>query len=570
MAKKILAALLFFLFYTNALSFAALNLTVEEQQWLDKHQVLTYGTDNDFPPFEFEGTDGKTTGINPAYLKLIEKELGIQFLYKVDKWSAIIKQLQTGEVDLVVASITPERQKTMLFTREFISVPSAIIVRTDNNTIKNKDDLTNLKISTVAGWAWNEDLKSAHPDLKLIAYPTMFEAFNAVAFGDVDATIQDLATSGYIIKKNKITTLKMVNIYDRSLDLHFSVKSTNPILENILEKAFLNIPKESIDTIYDEWIRLEPIPFYQNKDFIRASVVILIIVMSIIAWSVVLKTQVQKRTKDLKAANDELESTIEMQRTLQRQLIDQEKMAALGSLVAGISHEVNAPLGIIKTAMSVLEQNMNAAITLFENKKLTQTLLKEHFDDSKESIEIMEHSIHKAIDIIQNMKTMSSDQMQENREFFNLCDYMNKIKGNLKYECKKKQVQLLIDCPGTIMIYSYPGIYSQIFTNLILNSIIHAFNQQDTGTIGIQLSTSETHLIIKYQDNGCGMDADSLTKMFDAFYTTRKATGGTGLGLYIVRTLITKQLGGEIECTSSIGNGINFVIKIPKESWTVE
>lgn len=569
MAKKILAALLFFLFYTNALSFAALNLTDEEQQWLDAHQVLIYGTDNDFPPFEFEGTDGKTTGINPAYLKLIEKELGITFVYKIDKWADIIKQLQTDEIDLISASITPEREKTMLFTSEFISVPSAIIVRTDNNTIKSKDDLTNLKISTVDGWAWNEDLKRTHPHLELVAYPTMFEAFNAVAFGDVDATIQDLATSGYIIKKNKITTLKMVNTYDQSLDLHFSVKSTNPILQSILEKAFMNIPKESIDAIYNEWIRLEPIPFYQNKDFIRASIVILIIVISITAWSILLKIQVQKRTKDLKAANDELESTIEMQRTLQRQLIDQEKMAALGSLVAGISHEVNAPLGIIKTAMSVLEQNMDGAITLFENKKLTQNLLKDHFNDSKESLEIMAHSIHKAIDIIQNMKTMSSDQMQENREFFNLCDYMNKIKSNLKYECKKKHVQLFIECPGTIMIYSYPGIYSQIFTNLILNSIIHAFNEQDSGNIDIQLSTSETHLIIKYQDNGCGMDANSLSKMFDAFYTTRKGLGGTGLGLYIVRTLITKQLGGEIECTSSVGNGIVFVIQIPKESWTM-
>lgn len=548
-------------------SYAAIELTEQEQRWLDAHKVIVYGADADFPPFDFVDENGQVTGICRAYLNQIEKNTGIRFAYKADKWSSILSTLDEGGVDFVSASVTEERKKTKLFTRQYIIIPSAVITRKDNLSIQREDDIDGMRISTVEGWAWNQDLKNDHPKAVLVQYPSLLAAFNAVAFGEVDATVQDLATAGYVIEQNKITTLKMAASYDLPLDLQFMMRKDQPELRSILDKASAAISQEQIDAIYAQWIRLRPQPFYENPAVIRTGLITVLLILIILAWSITLKMEVNKRTRALKNTNEELERTIDDLHMLQRQLIDQEKMAALGSLVAGISHEVNSPLGVIKTVVSFLGERTKTVGEHLRDKSLSGGELQSYLEEASDSIDVMDQSVGKAIDLMQNLKTVAADQMMENREVFDVCAYLSKIRGNLKYECRKRQVEIRVECTDPLRIFSYPGAFSQVITNLVMNSLIHGFGEMTGGIISISEEFLDDTLLIRYRDNGCGMDTETMARMYEPFFTTNKGKGGTGLGMHIIRTLVVDKLAGEIECLSNPGNGVEFTIRLPKHSW---
>jgi signal transduction histidine kinase len=554
---------------TSASASVDLQLTTQEQQWLKENPIIIYGADEDFAPIDFLDAKGEVIGISRSFLEVIETYLGVTFVYRSDKWDRTLQKLDSGDVDFVNASVTAEREKTKLFTRELMFIPSAIITRKDNYTIQKPSDLIGMRVSTVEGWSWNDDLKVDYPEIILVPYPSLLEAFNAVAFGEVDATVQDLAVAGYVIELNKITTLKMAATYPLPLDLRFMVSKDQPELHAILDKAIAAIPKHQVDDIYSKWIYLKSVPFYQTEGFFIFLITVSVIILLSLAWSFFLKAEVSRQTHALKKSNDELESSIENLQVLQRQMVDQEKMAALGSLVAGISHEVNAPLGTILMAVTALESNTQQLATLFEDKELSISDLEEHLTDLTESLQILHRSTERAIDIMQNMKTLSADQMQDAREVFDLSDYMHKIKANLKYECRKKQVDLRIIVPDSLMVDTYPGILSQLFTNLILNSLIHGFEDRLGGTIEISVNVQDDSLIFHYRDNGCGMDAQTLERMYNAFFTTRKHHGGTGLGMHIVRSLVEQKFKGDIHCTSVYGQGTEFTITLPKETWSV-
>ncbi len=552
------------------ISFGAVSLTEEEKAWLEAHPILYYGSDEDFAPFEFMNDKGQLIGINKSFVDLVGQKLNVRVEVKPDNWTKVLNDLQAGEIDFISCSITEQRKKVMSFTSQYIVIPSAVITRRDQSKIQNSSDLKFARISTVEGWAWNQRLSASYPDATLVSYPNLLEAFNAVAFGEVDATVQDVATAGYLIEKNKITNLKMADKYEMDLDLQFAVKSTNSVLQSILQKGIAEITDEEIQAIYNEWITLKPAPFYENRNFITVMSIIIIIIIIIIAvtflWSISLKFQVSRRTEALKKANADLVDSIESLHHVQRQLINQEKMAALGSLVAGFSHEVNSPLGIIATLSSNMKLQLQQTQALLDEGKLSKQTLIQYLSDSDENIEIIDRSVHSAIEMIRNLKTISVDQMTENREVFDLCGYMGKIKSNMKYECRKRQVELEIECMGNLMIDSYPGAFTQIFTNLIMNSLIHGYSEVLGGKISIQIEGHNDQLLIVYKDDGSGMSQETADRIYEAFFTTKKDAGSTGLGMNIVSTIVQKKLNGDITCSSVLGEGTTFEMKIPLEN----
>jgi len=292
----------------------------------------------------------------------------------------------------------------------------------------------------------------------------------------------------------------------------------------------------------------------------------------IVAWvdiSELKQTQEELRNAhnqlEIKVAmrTQELSSTLNKLRKAQDYLVQSEKMTALGSLVAGVAHEINTPVGVSVTAASYLEKNVSEFRELCETGEIDYSKLTEYLDDFKEASTIILSNLERAARLIKSFKQVSVDQSSEMRRIFNVKQYLEEIVVSINPQMKKTQHKLSIQCDEKLEINGYPGSFSQIITNLVFNSLTHAFDANDKGEMNIEIEKMGDILVLTYSDNGKGMKKSVVAHIFDPFFTTKRGSGGTGLGLYITYNIVTQQFGGEIVCTSELGKGTTFVLSLP-------
>lgn len=278
-----------------------------------------------------------------------------------------------------------------------------------------------------------------------------------------------------------------------------------------------------------------------------------------------LEFRVMKRTSQLNDANIELIKTVEELKQTQAQLVESEKMAALGNLVAGVAHEINTPVGIGLTAASHLVEETRRYEKLYQQGKLTRSDFNEFLLISVEISNLVLSNLDRAIRLIQSFKQVAVDQSISEKRRFNLKAYIDEILMSIHHQLKKEDYKIIVECSDDINLYSYPGALYQVFTNLILNSIIHGFHGKKHGAIKVVVSDRDERINIDYSDDGLGISEVHLKRIFEPFYTTRRNTGGSGLGLHIVYNLVTRTLKGRIECSSELNKGTSFKINFPFE-----
>ncbi|MBW1899261.1 MAG: HAMP domain-containing histidine kinase, partial [Deltaproteobacteria bacterium] len=182
---------------------------------------------------------------------------------------------------------------------------------------------------------------------------------------------------------------------------------------------------------------------------------------------------------------------------------------------------------------------------------------------ASESSSIIHKNLNRAADLIKSFKQVAVDQSGEVKRKFKLKRYTDELFISLRPKLKKTPHKIRFNCPEDLEIDSYPGIYSQIITNFILNSLNHGFEEGEEGLITIDIKKDGGELLVEYSDNGKGMEEETFKKIFDPFFTTSRGLGGTGLGMHIVYNLVTLTLGGKIKCFSLPGEGTTFLIRIP-------
>lgn len=271
-----------------------------------------------------------------------------------------------------------------------------------------------------------------------------------------------------------------------------------------------------------------------------------------------LEQKVEERTSELRESLNTLTRT-------QSQLVQSEKMAALGNLVAGVAHEVNTPVGIAVTAASHLDEKTKELNHIIASGSLRRSDLENYTKTASDSSRLILSNLQRASEIVQGFKQVAVDQTSEERRRFNIKTYIEDVLQSLHPKLKKAKHTVNVQCPDDLEVDSFPGAFSQIITNLIMNSLIHGFEDKDEGKIQINITKENGNLLLKYHDDGKGIDEKTRKKIFDPFYTTRRSSGGSGLGMHIVFNLVTKTLGGKIECYSVPGQGIQFVIGIPNQ-----
>ena len=279
-----------------------------------------------------------------------------------------------------------------------------------------------------------------------------------------------------------------------------------------------------------------------------------------------LEKKVEERTILLDQSNKSLTESLEKLKRAHKELIEQEKMAALGKLVAGVAHEINTPVGIGITALSNLSDRIKYYKDKYSANQLTKLDFNEFMSLSEESVEIVYNNLRRAADLISSFKQIAVDQTIEDFRTFDLKEYLEELIKSLNPKLKKTKHKVHIICKSGFIIFSCPGAISQIFSNLIMNSLLHGFDNIDEGEIFIQVEVVSKHICIKYSDNGKGMERNIVENIFEPFFTTARGKGGSGLGMNLVYNMVTQKLKGEISCESELGKGCCFFIKIPLDS----
>jgi len=277
-----------------------------------------------------------------------------------------------------------------------------------------------------------------------------------------------------------------------------------------------------------------------------------------------LESRVLSRTTKLEQTNKELNHALESLNLARGELVRSEKLAALGSLVAGIAHEVNTPVGVIVTGASILSQ---ASATI--NKSVAQGLIRkseilEYLHTATESSRLILSNANRAAHLIQSFKQVAVDQTSEQRREFELNEFILGLITSLNPTLRIARAGIELHGTDKIEMDSYPGLLAQVLTNLTMNAVIHGFTKEQDGRISINIGLSDELVIIQFDDNGIGIPEEYLDKIFDPFFTTKRGQGGTGLGLNIVFNIITKQFGGTISVQSKTGQGTQFKIAIPR------
>lgn len=275
------------------------------------------------------------------------------------------------------------------------------------------------------------------------------------------------------------------------------------------------------------------------------------------------RTESEERLLETKRTNSELQKTLARLRQTQEQLVQVEKMASLGGLVAGIAHEINTPVGVGVTAASTLRARTDTLKQEYEASKLTNSGLKRYVDIAQQSSEIILSNLNRASELIQSFKQVAVDQTSSERRRFRVLPYLNEILLSLRPKLKKTRLKVEVACDDMLEINSYPGALAQILTNLVMNSLIHAYEPDQKGTLRIEVEQRGDKVHLEYSDDGKGMPQENVSRVFDPFFTTRRGSGGSGLGMHIVFNLVTQQMGGKIKLRSDLGKGTHVEILIP-------
>lgn len=276
-----------------------------------------------------------------------------------------------------------------------------------------------------------------------------------------------------------------------------------------------------------------------------------------------LENKINKRTQALKESNQELLSTLEKLHQFQSQLVESEKMASLGDMVAGVAHEVNTPIGLGVTASTLLADRLDEIKAAFDNKTLKSSQLKKFLHDSCENIAIIYRNLNRAADLISSFKKVAVDQSSEDIRTFEVKQLLKEVLLTLGPQLNSLPYIIDIDCPDDLTITSKPGPINQILINLIMNSIIHGFEGRDQGRITITVMPLSNQLNILFKDDGVGVNETIKHKVFEPFTTTKRGEGGSGLGMHLVYNLVTQALGGSIVLNSELGEGVSIEINFP-------
>jgi signal transduction histidine kinase len=275
----------------------------------------------------------------------------------------------------------------------------------------------------------------------------------------------------------------------------------------------------------------------------------------------------ERRRLESEVTRAAVEATLDQLRDTQAQLVLQEKMASLGGLVAGVAHEVNTPVGLAVTGASQLTVETTRIRAMVSEGRLRKSDFEDYVATVAELGRLIEHNASRAASLIQSFKEVAVDQSSGSRRPFELDRYVGEVIASLGPQLKRGGHAIEVTVPGDILMDGYPGPFAQVLTNLVMNSLMHAFEPGRPGVIRVTArSLPEDRIELRYSDNGRGIPRDLWSRIFEPFFTTKRGSGGSGLGLHLVWNIVTVTMGGRLEVGDALGGGACFTLQFPRVS----
>ncbi|WP_019026831.1 GAF domain-containing sensor histidine kinase [Colwellia piezophila] len=370
--------------------------------------------------------------------------------------------------------------------------------------------------------------------------------------------------SSYVIRKNKpcLLTAEDIKALEKQGEISKLVGSLStswmgvPITNNEEIMGIIIIQSYSSDNMYDEHD-------LQLLSFVASNLAIVLQQRKFINKEIADKESLESGLNLIKEQNLALENMMNTLKETQDELVQKEKMASLGNLVAGIAHEINTPIGICVTAITNLHYQYKSLKNKITNNTASDKHLDYFFEDVDEACTIIESNTLRAATLINSFKEIAVDQSSEAAREINMKEYIEEILLSMRPILKKSPHEILIDCPDNLMVETIPGAISQILNNMINNSIIHGLNHMEKGYIKITVIKETDNFVLCYQDNGKGLSEDQIKMLFEPFYTTKRGSGGSGLGTHVIYNLVTSTLHGKITVQSEANEGLRYDISIP-------
>ncbi len=272
----------------------------------------------------------------------------------------------------------------------------------------------------------------------------------------------------------------------------------------------------------------------------------------------------RSRAQQLSELESSLAESQERLKVATEQLQNSDKLISLGSLVAGVTHEVNTPIGVAVSMASTCSELVQSFTSKLNSGQISQSDARDFDSSSRENLELLLTSLEQASTLLQSFKRVASDQASESRREFLLHELLNEVMMTLHHRIKRTRVECNIECPPDISLDSYPGPLGQVVQNMINNTLLHAFDENQAGELAIEAyCEGNKEVVIIFRDNGKGILARNIDRIFDPFFSTKIGKGGSGLGLNIVHKIVTQVLGGDIRVDSRFGSGTRFTVIIP-------
>jgi len=278
-----------------------------------------------------------------------------------------------------------------------------------------------------------------------------------------------------------------------------------------------------------------------------------------------LEEQVEQRTAELTTSNGDLTQALANLKTAQHELVESEKLASLGRLVAGVAHELNTPLGNSLTVVSSLEDRYRQLDEMLSNNTpMRRSVLEDLVRDTRRGQDILQRNVQKAADLVRDFKRVAIDQTTDSRRDFELDRVIEDVLVMVEPSFKHTPFLIRTELVRGIEMSSYPGSLGQVLTNLLINALVHGFEGREQGEVLVRCSLPSAEVVeLSVEDDGRGMDESVRRRIFDPFFTTKLGTGGSGLGMHIVHNIVTHVLGGQIEVFSTVGQGTRMVMHLP-------
>jgi PAS domain S-box-containing protein len=277
--------------------------------------------------------------------------------------------------------------------------------------------------------------------------------------------------------------------------------------------------------------------------------------------------ELARQKANVETAHSDLSSVLATLKQAQTNLITSEKMASLGSLVAGVAHELNTPIGNSLLTATALDDMVTAFEKKYTDGGIKRSALEAHMADTKLACTIRNNSLRRAADLITSFKQVAVDQTSDKRRRFELSEVLHDTLATFSAQLRRVNCETRVDCPPALMLDSYPGSVGQVLSNLINNALMHAFEGRSSGRLTIiARDMPDDQVLLIFSDDGVGMPPKILHQVFDPFFTTKMGQGGSGLGMNIVYNIVTGMLGGSIDIESSTEHGTSVTIRLPRSA----